>query len=209
MIRRGHQHKQVDVTNRSISEPGRPRLAATRTKSSTRTGESIQKGRRSHGEITLFDPAEGLFCPKNLARSLAWAHPSAQVFCALTSIALALALAWDYFKASASRQNNKEAATLGSQTRARRPLQVLYINQISSKDLEMKLSGCKKAMAVWALASLAWVGKPRHEPRGRIEVEVERQHGFRWSSRHFPLEIGDVEALRSSFPWDRPGEHLR
>ena len=34
--------------------------------------------------------------------------PLAQVFCALTSIALALALAWDYFKASAS-QNKGEA----------------------------------------------------------------------------------------------------
>ncbi|CAK9035834.1 Uncharacterized protein SCF082_LOCUS21474 [Durusdinium trenchii] len=67
-----------------------------------------------------------------------------QVICAvLLSITLATALIWDYIRAAANSRQSKG--------------EVLYINQISSRDLENKLAGCKKAMAVWALASVAWM----------------------------------------------------
>eukprot|EP00438_Fugacium_kawagutii_P020508 Skav212685 [mRNA] locus=scaffold1930:99227:104641:+ [translate_table: standard] len=61
----------------------------------------------------------------------------------LLSLSLAAALVWDYLRAAASSQQSKG--------------EVLYINQISSRDLRGKLAGCQKAMAIWALASVAWM----------------------------------------------------
>mmetsp|Transcript_41061 Transcript_41061/g.64925 ORF Transcript_41061/g.64925 Transcript_41061/m.64925 type:complete len:636 (-) Transcript_41061:142-2049(-) len=61
----------------------------------------------------------------------------------LLSLSLAAALVWDYLRASANSRQSKG--------------DVLYINQISSRDLQSKLLGCQKAMTVWALASVAWM----------------------------------------------------
>ena len=61
----------------------------------------------------------------------------------LLSLSLAATLVWDYLQASANSRQSKG--------------EVLYINQISSRDLQSKLAGCQKAMGVWALASLAWM----------------------------------------------------
>eukprot|EP00437_Effrenium_voratum_P009213 CAMPEP_0181429112 /NCGR_PEP_ID=MMETSP1110-20121109/17031_1 /TAXON_ID=174948 /ORGANISM="Symbiodinium sp., Strain CCMP421" /LENGTH=647 /DNA_ID=CAMNT_0023552369 /DNA_START=106 /DNA_END=2049 /DNA_ORIENTATION=+ len=68
---------------------------------------------------------------------------SKDVICAMAlSLTLAAALVWDYWRASVSSRNSKG--------------EVLYINQISNRDLASKFAACLKAMVVWALASLAW-----------------------------------------------------
>lgn len=96
-------------------------------------------------ETKLPDTPTPVPSPTVTQKEVAQAKPGARgVICAvLLSITLATALIWDYIRAAANSRQSKG--------------EVLYINQISSRDLENKLAGCKKAMAVWALASVAWM----------------------------------------------------
>merc|ERR1719162_567699 len=68
---------------------------------------------------------------------------AAPTFCGVVSVAVALTLLFDYCCASRASHAGKE--------------EVFYVNKVSSKELASKLAGLQKAMAVWALACVAWV----------------------------------------------------
>lgn len=65
------------------------------------------------------------------------------MFAAAMALMLAVALVYDYWRTTATNRQSKG--------------EVFYVNQISSRDLSKRLSGCTHALIIWALASTAWV----------------------------------------------------
>lgn len=65
------------------------------------------------------------------------------IFAGVMAVLVAVVLALDYYIAAGRSRRSKG--------------EVFYINQLSSKDLGNRLSSLKASLAIWGLASLAWM----------------------------------------------------